>query len=73
MALRPVSGVPQYKIVTRMPLATIALLCKQTTDNFRTRPPPDRVTGYYLLLITSISRLLKMLSMCYCDDDDTHY
>ena len=24
-----------------MPLATIALLCKQTTDNFRSRPPPE--------------------------------
>ena len=40
MALRRGSGIPQCNIVTRMPLATIALLCKQTTDNFRTRPPP---------------------------------
>ena len=28
-------------LVTRMPLATIAFLCKQTTDNFRTRHPPE--------------------------------
>ena len=40
MALRWGSRVPQWYIVTRMPLATIALLCKQTIDNFRIRPPP---------------------------------
>ena len=28
-------------LVTRMPLATIALLCKQTCDNFRICPPPN--------------------------------
>ena len=28
-------------LVSRMHLATIALLCKQTTDNFRTRHPPE--------------------------------
>ena len=28
-------------LVSRMRLATIALLCKQTTDNFRTRHPPE--------------------------------
>ena len=28
-------------LVTRMPLATIALLCKQTSDYFRNRPPPN--------------------------------
>ena len=27
-------------LVTRMLLATIALLCKQTFENFRARPPP---------------------------------
>ena len=41
MALRQGSGVPQCNVVTRMPLATIALICKQNTDNFRTRPPPE--------------------------------
>ena len=29
-------------LVTRMHLATIALLCKQTSNNFRSRPPPER-------------------------------
>ena len=28
-------------LVSRMHLATIVLLCKQTTDNFRTRNPPE--------------------------------
>ena len=28
-------------LVSKMHLATIALLCKQTTDNFRTRNPPE--------------------------------
>ena len=28
-------------LVSMMHLATIALLCKQTTDNFRTRHPPE--------------------------------
>ena len=28
-------------LASRMYLATIALLCKQTTDNFRTRHPPE--------------------------------
>ena len=41
MALRQGSGVPQCNIVTRMPLASIALLCKQTTDNPQTRPQPE--------------------------------
>ena len=41
MALRQGPGVPQCNIVTSMPLATITLLCKQTTDNFRTHPPPE--------------------------------
>ena len=40
MALRQGLGVPQCNRVTRMPLATIALLCKQATDDFQTRPPP---------------------------------
>ena len=31
-------------LVTKMPIATIALLCKQTSDNFRTHPPPERPT-----------------------------
>ena len=55
MALRRGSGVPQCNIVTRMPFATIALLCKQTTDNFRNPPTTRtayrsiyRVTGHYL-------------------------
>ena len=55
MALRQSSGVPQCNIVTRWPLATIALLCKQTTDNCRTHPPPNlpisQSIGYYLILI----------------------
>ena len=41
MALRRSSGGPQCNVVTKMPLGTIALLCKQTTDNFRTRPPSE--------------------------------
>ena len=42
MALRQGLDVPQCNIVTWMPLATIVLLiCKQTTDNFRTRLPPE--------------------------------
>ena len=45
MALRQDLGVPQCNIVTRMPLTTIALLCKQTIDNFRIRPPPELPMG----------------------------
>ena len=41
VALRRGSGVPQCNIVTMMPLATIALLCKQTIDNFRNHPPSE--------------------------------
>ena len=55
MTLRCSSGVPQYNQVAQMPLATIALLCKPTIDNFRTRPAPWRhLSGYtvfYLFLI----------------------
>ena len=40
MALRPGSGVPQCNLVTRTPLATKALLYKQTINNFQTRPTP---------------------------------
>ena len=36
VALRPFAI-----LVSRMHLATIALLCKQTTDNFRIRNPPE--------------------------------
>ena len=43
--------------VTRTLLATIALLCKQTLENFRARPPPEHSMapsiGYYLFLIGS--------------------
>ena len=39
--MRRGSGVPQCNIVTRMPLATIALLFKQAINNFRTRLPPE--------------------------------
>ena len=41
MALRRGSGVQQCNIVTRLPLATIALLCKQTINNIQTRCPPE--------------------------------
>ena len=61
MALKKGSVVPQCNIVTRMPFTTIALLCKQTTDNFRSRHPPElpycaiyQVTGYYFFLIISL-------------------
>ena len=39
MALRQGSDVPQCNTVTRMLLATIALLCKQAITS-ETRPPP---------------------------------
>ena len=42
MTLRHSSGFPQCNQVTRMPLAKLALLCKQTIDNIRTRPAPWR-------------------------------
>ena len=46
------------KLVTRMPLATIALLCKQTSDNFRTRPPPELPMapsiGYPVIICSSL-------------------
>ena len=59
MALSWGSSVPQCNIVTRMPLATMALICKQTTDNFQICPPPElpicgviyRVTVYFSILI----------------------
>ena len=42
-------------LVSRMHLATIALLCKQTTDNFRTRNPPEprwrHLSGNRLLFV----------------------
>ena len=41
MALRRGSGVPQWNIVTMMPLTTIALLCRQIIDKFQTHPPPE--------------------------------
>ena len=42
MALRGSSGVPQCNRETRIPLATKALLCKQSIGNFRSRPAPWR-------------------------------
>ena len=68
MALRQGSGVPQCNLVTRMPLATIALFSKQTTDNFGTCPAPElpiaihRVTGYYLFLIVSLKHCKTQLN-----------
>ena len=41
MALRRGAGVPQWNIVTMMPLTTIALLCRQIIDKFRTHPTPE--------------------------------
>ena len=38
MGLKHSSGVPQCNRLTRMPLTTKSLLCKQTIDNFPTRP-----------------------------------
>ena len=42
-------------LVSRMHLATIALLCKQTTDNFRTHHPPERrwrhLSGNWILFV----------------------
>ena len=44
-------------LVSRMHLATIALLCKQTTDNFRTRNPPEprwrHLLGNWILFISN--------------------
>ena len=40
VALRCSLGVPQCNRVTRMPLTTKPLLCKQTIDNCRTRTTP---------------------------------
>ena len=40
LTLRRGWGVPQCNIVTKMHLATIALLCKQTIDYFQTSPLP---------------------------------
>ena len=63
MALRQSSGVPQCNKVTRMHLATIELLCKQTTDNFRTRPPTELIMAqsisYYLFLIIHVMTYLS--------------
>ena len=66
MVLRRGLGVSQCNIVTRMSLATIALLCKQTTDNLRTRPSTRtahgaiyRVTVYYLFLIKTYSKRIR--------------
>ena len=56
MVLRQGSGVPQCNMVTRKPLATIAL-CKQTTITTDPALHPSAlgaiywVTGYYLFLI----------------------
>ena len=42
-------------LVSRMHLATIALLCKQTTDNFQTRHPPElrwcHLSGNWILFV----------------------
>ena len=73
MALRCISGVQQGNQVTRMPLATKALLCKQTIDNFWTRPAQLRhlsVIVYCLFLIAEVCRLLSSRGICeqivYC-------
>ena len=52
MALRCSSGVPHCKRVPRMPVGAIALLCKQTIDNFRTRCAPWRhLSGNRVLFV----------------------
>ena len=62
MALRQGSDVPQCNIVTRMPLSKIALLCKQTNDNFRTAHGAIyRLIDYYLFLIM-INKSLKEIT-----------
>ena len=52
MVLRRDTGVPQCNQVTKMPLATIALLFKQTIDNFHTSPAPWRhLSGNHVLFV----------------------
>ena len=50
-------------LVSRMHLATIALLCKETTDNFRTRHPPEprwrHLLGNRILFVPHYSQLLQ--------------
>ena len=49
-------------LVSRMHLATIALVCKQTTDNFRTRNPPEprwrHLSGNRILFVPHSKYLL---------------
>ena len=54
MALRWGSDVPQCNIVTRMPLATIALLCKQITNDFRFSVKFEAVVLEHMLINRSI-------------------
>ena len=52
MALGRISGVPQCNRVNQMSLATKALLCKQTIDNFRTHFVPWRhLSGNRVLFV----------------------
>ena len=52
--------------VTRMPLATIALLCKQTPNNFRTRPAPERPMAASIGLTVIICASLCSLRAGVC-------
>ena len=45
-----------------MPLATIALLCKQTSDNFRTCPPPERSMAPSIRKLVIICSSLEIFS-----------
>ena len=58
MALRCSAGVPQCNRVTRMPLATKALLCKPTIDKFWTCSP-------YICKPCIICSLLNEIC-CFC-------
>ena len=55
MALKCSSGVPQCNRVTKMPLTTKPLICKETIDNIHTRPAPS--VGLPCIACSSLTHL----------------
>ena len=59
-------------LVSRMHLATIALLCKQTTDNFRTRNPPEprwrHLSGNRILFVPHCLEYLLCSFVAFLND-----
>ena len=55
-------------LVSRMHLATIASLCKQTTDTFRTRNPPEprwrHLSGNRILFVPHWIRIVTHKMVC---------